>query len=107
MVFIGQQRAGLFSHFVAVDDEEDVLFDDVPLYFHGQVGPILLGTVHAAEQEGAARLGVLEHVHAFEEVELVAGHETRLVGLDQVRRADRLGAEAQVRHGHGTDFFES
>ena len=43
-------------------------------------------------------MGVLGEVKAFEERELVAGHEVGGVGCDQVRGLDWLGTKAQVRH---------
>ena len=43
---------------------------------------------------------MVEHRHLLEQAELVAGDEVGI--LDEVRRADRLRPEAQVRHRHRT-----
>src|SRR5512133_883618 len=45
----------------------------------------------------------MQHVDAFEEGELVAGHELSMADL--VRGADRLGAKAQVRNGNRAGFL--
>ena len=48
---------------------------------------------------------VLEHVEPLEQRKLVAGDEVGF--LDQVRRVDRVVAEAQMRDRTAPDFFES
>ncbi|MBV6467451.1 MAG: hypothetical protein PGMFKBFP_02812 [Anaerolineales bacterium] len=94
-------HAGLLGHFVAVDDVEfEFLFDDVLLHFQREFAPDLVGGIHAVEQEDRAFLGVFQHVHALEEGELVTGHEVGLIEFDQIRRADGLRPEAQVRDRH-------
>ena len=55
------------------------------------------------QQERAAVLQVVEHVVLLDEREVVAGEEIRLG--DQVRTADRLLAEAQMRDGDSTRFL--
>ena len=70
-------HAGASGHFVGVDDvEAQLLLDDRLLGFTRQVIPHLVRPVDAVEQEDAARHGILEHVEALQEGELVAGDET-------------------------------
>ena len=69
----------------------------------GQVIPDFVGTVNAVQQEDAARGSIAQHIDALEEGELVAGH--KLSAGDQVRRADGLGAKAQVRDGDRAGFL--
>ena len=50
------------------------------------------------QQHGRTGRGPLEHVDAVEQPRVVHGHELGLADL--VGRADRVGPEPQVRHGH-------
>ena len=97
-------HAGDLGDLVAVDDVElQLLGDDLVLHGARQLVPDLVGIEGAVEQEGGAGFGELQHVDAFQEGELVAGHEIRLG--DEVAGADRLGAEAQVGGGDGAGLL--
>src|SRR3989304_571291 len=94
-------HAGLFRDLVTIDDVElEFLLDDVFLYFNGKVVPNFIGTIQTIEQESAAQLGIFEHIHALKEVELMTGDKGCLVHLNEIRRADGLRPEAQVRYRH-------
>ena len=86
---------------VGVDDPElEVLVDQLLLHVARQVVPDLVCRVGAVQQEGGALAGEVEHLHALEQAELVAGQK---VGLgDEIGGADLLGTEAQVRDRHRT-----
>ena len=91
-------HAGGLGHLVGVDHEEaHFLIDDAFLGLARQVLPNFLGAIQAVEQEGSLWHGKPEHIEAFEEAKLVAGHKLRLA--DQVRGANGLWPEAQVRDG--------
>ncbi len=76
-------QVGLLGHLVGVDDVElQLLFNNLLLHFAGQVVPHLVGAVRTVEKERRSRQGHREHVDPLGELELVAGHEVRLV--DQV-----------------------
>ena len=65
--------------------------------------PGFVGAEGAVEQEGAAFDECAEHVVALEEYPLVAGDE---VGFgDEIGGVDGIGAEAQMRGGHGAGFL--
>ncbi len=82
---------------VAVDDvEADLPVDDLPLHAPRDPVPDLLGAVGAVQEEGGPLHGVLEHVVALQEDELVAGDEIRLV--HEIGGMDRFGPEPEVRH---------
>ena len=92
---------GLAGHLVGVDHVElQLLVDDLLLHFAGQVVPDLVRAVGAVQEERRPRQGHREHVDPLGELELVAGHEVRLV--DEVRALDRPRAEADVRGGDRT-----
>ena len=76
---------------------------DGPLDAPRQLRPALLQGPGAVQQQGAVGGGVLEQVELLEEIPVVACHELGLA--DQVSRADRLGAEAQVGHRDRSGFF--
>ncbi len=57
----------------------------------------------ALSRSGRTRARGAEDVDALEQAELVAGHEVGV--LDEVRGADRVGAEPQVRHGDGAGLL--
>ena len=89
---------GLVGDRERVDHPEvDLLVDEQLLDAARQVIPDLVGPVRGVEQERRAVLRRLEHLGLAEQPELVAGNEVGV--LDEVRRADGLGPEAQVRHG--------
>ena len=91
-------QAGLPRDPLRIDDEEaELLVDDLLLDSPRQLPPAV-EAVRAREQDGRARTCVLEHVEALEQLELVAGDEVGF--LDQVRRVDRVVAEAQMRDRH-------
>ena len=71
----------------------------------GEVLPHLVGRERCVEQERAAVAGVLEHVEAVEEAELVAGDEVGLV--DEIGRPDRVGPNRRCDTVIEPDFFES
>lgn len=90
-------HAGLLGDFVGVDNVESELF----FYYRAldvavQVVPDGFGVVDGVEQEHGARGGAGEHVVLLHERELVARHELGVIY--EVRRAYRIGAEAQVRN---------
>ncbi len=78
--------------------ELDLLLDQGLLGRPRELVPDLVHAVVRVEQERAAGHQVLEHVVAVQEDRLMAGDEIGLA--DQVDRANRLRAEAQVRDGH-------
>ena len=92
-------HAGFARHLIGVNDEEaGLLGDQLGLDFARQLGPNLVLIKRTVEQENAARNQGAEHVVAFEENPLMAGHE---VGFgDQIARPDRLRPETQVRNRH-------
>jgi hypothetical protein len=99
-------HARLFGHFITVDDIElELLLDDVLLYFNGKVVPYFVGAVKAVEQERGACPGVFEHIHTFEERELMTGNEVRLVQLDKVWCTDGLWTKPQMGHGHSAGLL--
>ena len=55
------------------------------------------------EQEGAAGLGLADHVVLLQEGEVVAGDEVGVV--DQVGCSNDILAEAEVRNGDGAGFL--
>ena len=75
----------------------DPLGQDLLLDRPRQRSPDLVRRVSAVQQEGGARRRTTEHVDLFEQRELVAADEARV--LHEVRRPDRLRPKAQVRHG--------
>ncbi len=97
-------QAKLFTQLDGVDHVElQLLVDDLLLHFPGHLVPDLILLEGGAEQEGAARLGLGDHVVLLQEGEVVAGDEVGVV--DQVGGVDGLFAEAQVRDGDGAGFF--
>ena len=74
------------------------LGEDRLLHLARQVVPQLVRRVGRVEEEHRARGRALQHVVVLEQLELVAGHEAG--AADEVGRAQRARAEAQVRDGH-------
>jgi hypothetical protein len=86
-------HADFAGHSVGVDGVKgELLLDDLLLDLPGQVLPDLVLREGSIQEEDASGHGVLEHVEALEEAELVAGHEARL--LDEVRRPDGTRSES-------------
>ena len=84
--------------FARVDHVQlDPLGEDLLLDRARQRVPHPIRRVLAVEQQRRARRGPVEHLGALEQPELVAADEAGL--RDEVRRADRLRPEAQVRDG--------
>ena len=89
-------QADLARDPVGVDDVHvEVLGEDLLLGRPGERVPDLVGRVGAVEQQGRAVGRAVEHLCPFEQPELVAADEARL--LDEVGRPDRLWPEAHVR----------
>ncbi len=97
-------ETGILRDAVAVHHEEPQLpVDDLVLDLVRQLRPDLVGAVGAVEQEGGTGTSDREHVASLEPLELVARDE---VGTsDQVRRADRMRPETQVRHRRGAGLL--
>ena len=95
-VLVRPPKTGVARDLAGVDDENpQFLVDDLLLLSErGRLIPGLVGFIGAVEQEDRARRGDPQHVLPFEQGELVTGDEAR--GGDQIGRADRLGAEAQM-----------
>ena len=92
-------HAGVAGHGGRVDGvEADALLDHLLLHLARQMVPDLAGLVGRVQQENRPLRRVLEHVEAFQELELVAGDEPGL--RDEIGRSDPARARAQVRHGH-------
>jgi hypothetical protein len=90
-------EARLARHGHGVDREQpQPLRDEVVLHLARQRVEELLGRVRRIQEHRRARRREREHVLPLQEPELMARDEVRLA--DQVRRADRLTVEAQVRH---------
>ena len=97
-------QAELFAQFDGVDHVEfQLLVDDLLLDFFRHLVPDFAVLEGGAEQEGAARLGLAEHVVFLQEGEVVTGDEVGVV--DQVGGVDGLFAEAQVRDGDGAGLL--
>src|SRR5262249_55462860 len=72
-------HAGFPRDLVSIDDIElQPLFDDVLLNRFWQMVPNFRWCERSIEQECSARLCRYQYVHAFEELELMAGHKARL-----------------------------
>ena len=90
-------HAGRLRHLDGVNHVElQLLLDDLLLRRARQVVPHLVRAERAVEQEDRAGIGALQHVEPLHEAELMAADEIR--PRDEVRRVDRLLAEAQVRN---------
>ncbi len=88
-------HARLAGDRVGVDHVElQLLVDDLLLHGARQVIPDLVRAVGRVQQERASGNGPLEHVDPLQERPLVTGDEVR--PGDEVRAAERLGAEAKV-----------
>src|SRR6185369_5294935 len=97
-------QSQLFAQFDGVDDVEfEFLVDDLLLDFLGHLVPDFTMPEGGAEQEGAARFGLADHVVFLQEGEVVTGDEVGVV--DQVGGVDGLFPETQVRDGDGAGLF--
>ncbi len=99
-----RSETDLLGHPVRVDDEQlQVLVDQLLLHLDRQLIEHLVCWIRRVQQERAAGLGQLKHLHRAQERELVdADHVGR---LDQIGRADLIVAESQVRDGHSTGLL--
>ncbi|SAH62959.1 Uncharacterised protein [Enterobacter hormaechei] len=73
------------------------------LDFLGQACPDLVGAVRGVDQENTAGLQALGHLIFINELELVTANKIRL--RNQVCRADRVFADAQMGNGQSARFF--
>ena len=97
-------HARIHRHLLRVDDVDlQVLLDDLLLHDLRQLIPGTLRAMRRIEQEISARGGILEDVHMFEEIELMAGDEPRLA--DQIGRPDGVGADPEMRDRHRSRFL--
>ena len=91
-------EAGLTRDLARVDDvQPQLLREDVLLHVARQPVPDVVRAVRRVQEDRRSVGRDREDVHAPEEVELVARDELR--ALDEIRRPDRPGAEAEVRDG--------
>ena len=99
-------HAGLLGHFVGVDDVEACSFLSMMsrLHFVRQVIPDFIRAVDAVEQEDRRRVWHSLSISRRSR-KLNWWQATKLACADQVGRADRFGAKAQVRDGHRAGFL--
>jgi hypothetical protein len=76
--------------------ELQLFCNDVLLDLTGETVPDFSRSVKTVQEEYATGLGILKHIHPFQERELMAGYKISLVGFDEIRGPDWLRAEAQM-----------
>ena len=95
-VFVRPRQAGRAGDPAGVDHvEPDVLLEHAPLDLAHELVPNAAGRVVRVEQQRGAGRRAVEHLGPLQQPELVAADEAR--AGDEVRRANRLRAETQVR----------
>jgi hypothetical protein len=89
-------HADVVRHAIGIDDvEADPLADDLLLHRPRQLVPHLVWTERTVQEEHGTVDRLAQHLHALDELELVARHEPG--ALQKVSRADGPRAEPQVR----------
>src|SRR3970282_502830 len=92
------------GYLVAVNHVKvQVFIENGFLRFPGNMVPDLLRPVRAVQQEDRSWRSVLENVIAFQEIELVARYEIRLI--DEIGGIDGAWPKAQVRDGNCAGFL--
>src|SRR6202140_2587041 len=93
-------HAGLAGYGVGINDENTQMFlDDLLLEFPGQVIPHFGGSKRRIQQHARARNGPRQHVHVFDEREMVAADE--IGSINQIGGANWQRAKPQMRDRHG------
>ena len=100
-------HAGLFGQLGIDGIELEFLLDDILLDFLGQLSQISSGPNRLFAGKTAPGLACLVKLEAFEEGELVAGHEVGGIGRDQKGGLNGFGTKAQMDHGQSAGLLKS
>src|SRR5690606_6885390 len=92
-------QAALTRDPACIDREKAKVFRDHDLlHLERQAIPYLVGGEGSVEKHGRSSLRALEHIDPLEEGEMMARDEVS--APDEIGRADRAWAEAEMRHRH-------